>query len=136
MVSINASVVLFFRWEPLSTWTGQLCMKAFVPCGSPSCMVLTSVLGRLSLPCMYHYTPLQTFLLRFGKTGNENVQFVLQHQTLHVYHPRIKPVLQQIKSLRVSKGCCSKQREILLFPKKYCTCHAFYRSKANLFCIK
>ena len=33
-------------------------------------------------------------------------------------------------------GCCRKKRVVLPFATKICTCCAFYRPKANLFCSK
>ena len=46
------------------------------------------------------------------------------------YHPRIKPVLQQMGFLQVAKSCCKKKRVVALFVTK--TCSAFYCPKANV----
>ena len=54
---------------------------------------------------------------------------------LRVLTPTFKPVWQQTRLFQLAKGCCRKQR-VVAFCNKTCTCCAFYRPKANLFCGK
>ena len=89
---------------------------------------------------------MRIFLFEFkvGKTGNKNLQLVLQHccKTSRVdkrcwefYHPRIESVLQHYT--QVVAGCENSLQKVessFAFCNKICSCCALYWSKANLFC--
>ena len=82
-------------------------------------------------------------MLSQGKSGNKTVQLVLQHccktswkAMLLVLLASFKPIFQQIRLLKGCENLLEKVGSSSTFCNKICSCFAFYRLKANLFCRK
>ena len=74
--------------------------------------------------------------LRYGKTGNKNVQLVLQHCCNARFTNHLQTCLVTNQVVAACEKLLQKVESYSTFCIKICTCYVFYQPKANLFCSK
>ena len=103
---------------------------------------MINILSTPPLPSLNQALTINNFL-RFGKTGNNDLQLVLLCcckvswiVMLHILPPMNQTCLVTNQVVAGCKTLLQKVERNSTFSKKISTCCAFYRLKANLFCGK
>ena len=137
------------RQSKLGNWPQSFVNSGWSPHSSPTVnwikilqVWFSSVaIVRANLINLLHVYTCKSLIKRYGKTGDKNVQLILQHcsktswkRMLSVSTAHAQTCFAAYQVFAVCKMLLQKVESSSTFCNKICTCCAFYRPKSNLFC--